>query len=137
MRKFFVPFLFLLAISLSVPALAQDKQDKNAQKRIAQAQKEMARASTKHKAIDLTGLVQAQGDKKLFLNDEDRQQWNIANPDMLRGHEGMRVKVKATPNSSDKSLLVDEVKDLKQSKAANEEKPQPPKHKKKKHALIF
>lgn len=136
MQKLFITFL-LMAVCVSLPAMAQNKQDRKLQKQIAEGEKEMNKASAKHKAIALTGLVQTQGGKKLFLNDGDRRQWNIANPDMLRGHEGLRVKVKATPNSSDKTLLVDEVKDLKQPKTSEAAKPDQPRKKKKKRAPIF
>lgn len=105
--------LFSLAILLSFSGDSLAQSGKS-EKKISKTEKEMERASAKHKAIKLTGWVRTEAGKIVFVNEKDKQSWNVANPDMLRGHQGMRVKVKAIPNTSDRSILVDEVKNLKQ-----------------------
>ena len=130
MKKFPVLIGVLVGLVFLSPLTAQSKKES---KNIAKAEAEAAKASAKHKAIDLSGSLQKEGDKTIFLNEETGQRWNIANPDMLLGHENMRVKLKATPDVSARTLLVEEVKDLKALKQQKVEKAS----KKKKRAFIF
>jgi hypothetical protein len=115
--------LFGLAIllSLSFTAVAQDTASTSkADKKVAKAEKKEAKASEKGKALSLTGWVKTEGDKTMFVNDKDKQSWNVQNADVLKAHDGKHVKVKATLNESDHSIMIDSVKDMaarKQAKA--------------------
>jgi uncharacterized lipoprotein NlpE involved in copper resistance len=107
--------LFGLAIllSLSFTAVAQDTTGAaSTDKKVAKAEKKEAKASAKGKALSLTGWVKTEGDKVTFVNDKDKQSWNVQNADTLKAHDGKHVKVKATLNESDHSIMVDSVKDM-------------------------
>jgi hypothetical protein len=116
--------LFGLAIllSLSFTAVAQDSTSTTkSDKKAAKAEKKEAKASAKGKALSLTGWVKTEGDKTTFVNDKDKQSWTVQNADAVKAHDGKHVKVKATLNESDHSIMVDSVKDMgahKQAKAA-------------------
>jgi hypothetical protein len=116
--------LFGLAIllSLSFTAVAQDTTTGTTKtdKKVAKAEKKEAKASEKGKAMSLTGWVKTEGDKTTFVNDKDKQTWTVQNADVMKAHDGKHVKVKATLNESDHSIMVDSVKDMaarKQAKA--------------------
>jgi hypothetical protein len=130
MKKFPVLIAFLLGLVFLSPSAAQTKKES---KNVAKAEHEAAKAAAKHKAIDLNGSLRKEGDKTIFVNEESEQIWTIANPDMLLGHEGLRVKIKATPDINARTLLVEEVKDLKPLKQPKIEKAS----KKKRRAFIF
>jgi uncharacterized lipoprotein NlpE involved in copper resistance len=83
-------------------------------------------APEKNKASSLTGWVKTEADKVVFVNDKDKQTWNVQNPDVLKPHDGQHVKVKATLNETDKSLTVNNVKELRKGKQSGEQQ-QPPK----------
>lgn len=134
--------IFAFAMLCSVGAIAQDqagnesakqevKQDKKAakaEKKEAKAENKEANAAAKNKAMSLTGWVKTEGDKTVFVNDKDKQTWNIANADVARPHDGQHVKVKANLNEADKTITIDKLKELrkgKQSKEAKEAKEAP------------
>ncbi len=132
MKKFPLVIALVVGLAFLNPISAQSKKEN---KKAAKAEKEAAKAAAKHKAIDLTGSLRKEGDKTTFINEESQQSWTIANPDMLIGHESMRVKLKATPDVHARTLLVEEVKDLKPLKLPKPE--EKASVKKKKRALIF
>lgn len=113
--------IFAFVLMLSMTAIAQDQSTAGSEKqdkKVAKAEKQEAKASEKHKALSLTGWVKQEGDKTVFVNDKDKQTWQIANADVLKPHEGQHVKVKATPDESSKTLTIDSVKEMGKSKQA-------------------
>jgi hypothetical protein len=116
--------LVVSMIAFSLVAFAQT-QTGATDKKTAKAEKKEAKASAKGKAIRLTGWVKTEGDKVVFVNDKDKQTWNVANPDVLKPHDGQHVKVKATPHEEDKTLTVDNVKELRKGKQSGEKQQSP------------
>lgn len=113
--------LFAVAVSFSLcsGAFAQDQSAAGtSDKKVAKAEKKEAKAAAKGKALRLTGWVKTEGDKTVFVNDKDKQTWTVQNPDVLKPHDGMHVKVKAKLNEADKSIMVDSVKDMRSGKQA-------------------
>ncbi|HET9696697.1 MAG TPA: hypothetical protein VFP40_07515 [Terriglobales bacterium] len=131
MKKFLVVIAFVMGLAFLNPISAQNTRENQ---KVAKAEREATKAAAKNKAIDLTGTLRKEGDKTTFINEESQQSWTVANPDMLMGHESMRVKLKATPDVHSRTLLVEEVKDLKPLK---QPKPEVKAAKRKKRALIF
>jgi hypothetical protein len=108
-----------ILLSLSFAAVAQDTTGATqTDKKVAKAEKKEAKASEKGKALSLTGWVKTEGDKVTFVNDKDKQSWNVQNADVMKSHDGKHVKVKATLNETDHSIMVDSVKDMSASKQA-------------------
>ena len=117
--------LLALMLSVSLFAVAQYGSGDNSQtgatdKKTAKAEKKEAKAAEKGKALSLTGWVKTEGDKVVFVNDKDKQTWNVKNPDVLKPLDGKHVNVKATPDESDHSLTVDNVKQLRKGKQSGE-----------------
>ncbi len=106
-----------------VGTAAADQQKTKEEKKEVKAEKQEAKAAEKGKAMHLTGWVKTEGDKTVFVNDKDKQTWNVANPDALKGHDGQHVKVEAKINETDKSVEIEKVKMLRESKQAGTEKP--------------
>jgi hypothetical protein len=130
MRKIFGAILALM-LAMSTLAVAQYGSSGSSQtsdssqtgatdKKTAKAEKKEAKAAEKGKALSLTGWVKTEGDKVMFVNDKDKQTWSVKNADVLKPLDGKHVKVKATPDESDKSLTVDNVKELRKDKQAGE-----------------
>ncbi|HEY1939193.1 MAG TPA: hypothetical protein VGJ33_14770 [Candidatus Angelobacter sp.] len=107
-------FAFLMAASISL--VAQDT-DKKADK----AEKKEAKAAAKDKSMTLTGWVKDQDGKTMFVNDKDKQAWNISNMDAVKGHEGHHVKIRGKLNESDHSVNVEKVTMLRKGKQTGEE----------------
>ncbi len=130
MRKLALVFMAFV-LMLSVAAMAQetgttgttDKKTAKAEKKQAKAEKKEAKAAEKGKAMHLTGWVKTEGDKIVFVNEKDNQTWDVKNPEMVKPMEGKRVKIKANIDEADKSITVDNVKELKTKQAKmNKEK---------------
>jgi hypothetical protein len=118
--------IFALLLICSAGAMAQDQSAPGSNdKKVAKAEKKEAKASAKNKAMSLTGWVKTEGDKVEFVNDKDKQTWNVQNPDVLKPHDGKHVSVKATLNEADKTLTVEKVKELKKGKQSGEAQKQP------------
>jgi uncharacterized lipoprotein NlpE involved in copper resistance len=100
----------------SVASFAQDAQSANPtpDKKVAKAEKSEAKAAEKGKAMKLTGWVKSDG--TVFVNDKDKQEWKVQNPDTLKANDGKHVKVTAQLNESDHSLNVQSVKMMSESK---------------------
>src|SRR5476651_2075121 len=97
-----IAFAFLVACSISAFAQTSDaaQSDNNA----AKAENKEAKAAAKGKDISLTGWVKTDGGKTTFVNDKDKQSWDISNPDAVKGHDGHHVTIKAKLNETDHSL---------------------------------
>lgn len=102
-------FAFFMFASLSM--VAQDN---------AKAEKKEAKAAEKGKAMTLTGWIKAEDGKTNFVNDKDKQTWNISNPDAVKGHEGHHVKIKAMLNEGDHSVNVESLSMLSKGKQTGE-----------------
>jgi hypothetical protein len=110
-------FAFLITASLSLVA----QEPASGDKKVAKAEKKEAKAAEKGKSMSLTGWVKEQDGKTTFVNDKDKQTWNIANPDAVKGHEGHHVQIKAKLNETDHSVNVEKLSMLRKSKQAGEE----------------
>lgn len=114
-------FAFLLTASLSVLAQDTSNPSGSSDKKTSKAEKKEAKAAEKGKSMSLTGWVKDQDGKTVFVNDKDKQAWNISNPDAVKGHEGHHVKVKATLNEADHSINVEKLTMLRKGKQSAEE----------------
>jgi hypothetical protein len=114
-------FAFLLTASLSMLAQDTSNPSGSTDKKTSKAEKKEAKAAEKGKAMSLTGWVKDQDGKTVFVNDKDKQSWNISNPDAVKGHEGHHVKVKATLNEADHSINVEKLTMLRKGKQSAEE----------------
>ena len=47
------------------------------------------------KLMDIKGVVKVDGDKTTFVTDADGKSWDVANPEMLKGHAGHHVELSA------------------------------------------
>jgi hypothetical protein len=72
--------------------------------------------------MSLTGWVKEQDGKTVFINDKDKQAWNIENTDAVKGHEGHHVKVTAKLNEADHSVNVEKLTMMSKGKQTAEEK---------------
>ena len=91
-------------------------------KKVDKAEKKEAKAAEKGKSLSLTGWIKDQDGKTMFINDKDKQAWNIENTDAVKGHEGHHVKVTAKLNEADHSVNVEKLSMLSKSKQTAEEK---------------
>ena len=116
-------FAFLVTASLSLAAQepANKDQASSSDKKVQKAENKEAKTAAKGKDMSLTGWVRDQGGKTVFENDKDKQTWEIANPEAVKGHEGHHVKVRAKLDESNHSLTVDKLSMMKKSKQAGEE----------------
>jgi hypothetical protein len=118
-------YAFLITASLSLVAQEPATKDQGtppADKKVEKAEKKEAKAAEKGKAMSLTGWVKEQDGKTMFVNDKDKQAWNISNVDAVKGHEGHHVKIKAELNETDHSVNVEKITMLRKSKQAGEVK---------------
>jgi hypothetical protein len=121
-RSITLLFAFVMAASISMLAQEPAANPGGADKKTAKAEKKEAKAAEKGKSLSLTGWVKEQDGKTVFINDKDKQAWNIENMDAVKGHEGHHVKVKAKLNESDHSVNVEKLTMLSKSKQTAEEK---------------
>ena len=89
-------------------------------KKVQKAEKKEARAAEKGKTMSLTGWVKDQTGKTVFINDKDKQAWNIENMDAVKGHEGHHVRIKAKLNEADHSVNVEKISMLRKAKQTGE-----------------
>ena len=119
--KRLLTLLFAFVITASLSMLAQEPASNpgsTGDKKVDEAEKKEAKAAEKGKAMSLTGWVKDQDGKTVFVNDKDKQSWNIENMDAVKGHEGHHVKVKAKLDESAHSLTVDKLTMMKARKQA-------------------
>src|SRR3954467_4994165 len=124
MKKLYAA-VFTFVLGFSLLGFAQDAsstQSTSTDKKVAKAEKKEAKASEKGKDMRLTGWVKEEGGKDVFVNDKDKQSWDISNQDAVKGHEGHHVKVKAKLDESSHSLTVDKLTMMKKSKQSGEMK---------------
>ncbi len=115
-------FAFLIAASLTLVAQEPASKDQTANdKSVQKAENKEAKASAKDKTMSLTGWVKDQDGKTVFINDKDKQAWNISNLDAVKGHEGHHVKVKAKLNEADHSMDVEKLTMMAKGKQTGEE----------------
>jgi len=120
MKKIYAA-VFTLLLGFSMLGFAQDTSagaGSSSDKKVAKAEKKEAKAAAKGKDMSLTGWVKDEGGKDVFVNDKDKQTWEISNPDAVKGHEGHHVKVKAKLDESSHSLTVDKLTMMKAKKQA-------------------
>jgi hypothetical protein len=115
-------FAFVMAASLSMLAQEPAANPGGTDKKTAKAEKKEAKAAAKDKSMSLTGWVKDQDGKTVFVNDKDKQAWNVANTDAVKGHEGHHVKVKAKLNEADHSVTVEKLTMMRKAKQTAEEK---------------
>jgi hypothetical protein len=63
-----------------------------------------SKAGVSMKAMSVTGKISEDG--KSFVNDKDGKTYTIDNPDVVKGHEGHHVTLKAKVNSSTSEVNV-------------------------------
>lgn len=117
-------FLFAFLMTASVALVAQEPASKDQtsnDKKVQKAENKEAKAAAKDKTMSLTGWVKDQDGKTVFINDKDKQAWNISNLDAVKGHEGHHVKVKAKLNEADHSLDVEKVTMMRKGKQTAQE----------------
>lgn len=117
-------FLFAFLMTASLALVAQEPASKDqttSDKKVQKAENKEAKAAAKDKTMSLTGWVKEQDGKTVFINDKDKQAWNISNLDAVKGHEGHHVKVKAKLNEADHSLDVEKVTMMRKGKQTAKE----------------
>ena len=60
------------------------------------------------KTVDVTGKISDDG--KIFVGDKDSKNWNISNPDAVKGHEGHRVILTAVVDADKNEVQVTSLK---------------------------
>ncbi len=135
--KKLLTMLFGLLLALSLTAFAQsndqttdqnntanttktEKKEAKQQKKIEKAEKKEAKAAEKGKTLRLTGWVKSENGKTVFVNDKDKQSWDIANQDAVQGHEGHHVKVRAKLDEANHSMTIEKVSMLRKGKQTKE-----------------
>ncbi len=125
-RLLTIAFAFLVTCSISAfarttsSAAQYDNQAAKTDKKVEKAEKKEAKAAAKGKDMKLTGWVKTEGGKTTFVNDKDKQSWDISNPDAVKGHDGHHVAVKAKLNEANHSLAVDNLKMMRKGKQSGE-----------------
>jgi hypothetical protein len=114
-------FAFVITASLSMLAQEPSNPSGTGDKKVDKAEKKEAKAAEKGKSMSLTGWVKDQDGKTVFVNDKDKQAWNIENMDAVKGHEGHHVKVKAKLNEADHSMNVEKLTMMRKAKQSGEE----------------
>ena len=74
---------------------------------VASAQETMNHENAKadaSKTVDVTGKISDDG--KVFVSDKDSKNWNISNPDAVKGHEGHRVILTAMVDADKSEVQV-------------------------------
>ena len=69
--------------------------------------------TTKPALMTLKGTVNADGDKYTFVNEADGKNWDVMNPEKLKGHEGHHVQLSAHVYTDKNSIHVMSVMMLK------------------------
>jgi hypothetical protein len=104
------------ALSLAAQESANQDQSSGNSKKVQKAEKKEAKAAQKGKDMTLTGWVREMNGKTVFVNDKDKQDWDISNMDAVKGHEGHHVKVKAKLDEANHSLTVDKLTMMRKGK---------------------
>lgn len=99
--------LCLLAVTFAMSVTVFAQQDNN------MGQTQADQAGAKAPLMTLKGTVKAEGDKYMFVNDQDGKSWDVMNPEELKGHEGHHVQLSAHVYADKNSIHVMSVKMLK------------------------
>ena len=78
---------------------------------VASAQDTMKQDSVKvdaSKTVDVKGKISDDG--KIFVSDKDSKNWNISNPDAVKGHEGHHVVLTALLDADKNEVQVTSLK---------------------------
>lgn len=104
-------FLFSFSMALAAQSTSGQSDNDTAKqnKKVEKAEKKEAKAAAKGKDMRLTGWIKDDNGKTVFVNDKDKQSWDIANPDAVKGHEGHHVKVKAKLDETNHSVTIDKL----------------------------
>jgi len=124
MKKIYAA-VFAFVLGFTLLGFAQDTSSGSSastDKKVAKAEKKEAKAAAKNKDMRLTGWVKEEGGKDVFVNDKDKQSWDISNQDAVKGHEGHHVRVKAKLDESNHSLTVDKLTMMRKAKQSGETK---------------
>jgi hypothetical protein len=100
MKKLLV-LSFACALLTSLLALAQETNKPDYTK------PDATQAEKAAKAVSLSGKISADG--KTFV-DKDGKSWTVGNPEVLKGHEGHEVTLKAYPDPAKNEVQVVSVK---------------------------
>ena len=122
--KRILTLLFALVVGAALSLAAQEPASKDqaaTDKKVQKAEKQEASAAAKGKTMSLTGWVKDQEGKTVFINDKDKQAWNISNLDAVKGHEGHHVKVKAKLDEANHSLAVEKLTMMSKHKQTGQE----------------
>lgn len=68
---------------------------------------------------NIKGTVKVDGDKVTFVSDKDKKSWDVANPEVLKDHDGHHVEVSAHVYADKGQIHVMSVKMLKADKMDN------------------
>jgi hypothetical protein len=109
-------FTFSMALAAQSTSGQSDNDTAKQNKKVAKAEKKEAKAAEKGKDMRLTGWIKDDNGKTVFVNDKDKQSWDIANPDAVKGHEGHHVKVKAKLDEANHSVTIDKLTMMRSSK---------------------
>ena len=122
--KRILTLLFALLVGASLSLAAQEpasKEQSATDKKVQKAEKQEASAAAKGKTMSLTGWVKDQEGKTVFINDKDKQAWEISNVDAVKGHEGHHVKVKAKLDEANHSMAVEKLTMMSKGKQTAQE----------------
>jgi pentapeptide MXKDX repeat protein len=98
---------FALALVMSVVASAQDTMKKDDSMNHGTMKSEKMSKTT----VSLSGKIGEDG--TTFVGDKDSKIWKVSNPEVLKGHEGHHVRVKAHVDADKDEIHVASVKMLK------------------------
>ena len=94
--KKFLTLIFVVGLFASIGLVAQDAGSP--------AQDSTMKADTSTKASTMVGKISEDG--KSFVSDKDGKTYTINNPDVVKGHEGHHVALKAKMSASKDSVNV-------------------------------
>ena len=97
MKTLLITLCFAIALLTLGVASAQDTTNHDAMKADA------SKASTS-KTVDVKGKISDDG--KTFVSDKDSKNWNISNPDAVKGHEGHQVVLTAMVDADKNEVQV-------------------------------
>ena len=105
MNKLMV-MVFAVAFMMSGTALTQDTMKHDDMKSDNAKAEKMSKG-----AVSIVGKVGDDG--KTFIGDKDNKTWKVSNPDVLKGHEGHHVRVRAHVDADKDEIHVTSVRMLK------------------------
>jgi hypothetical protein len=107
MKKLLI-FALALSVTFTVAGFAQDMSQDSGMAKSAPAPLK-----------NIKGTVKVDGDKVTFVSDKDKKSWDVANPEVLKDHDGHHVEVSAHVYADKGQIHVMSVKMLKADKMDN------------------